>query len=149
MHTNKRGLKMAWIHVDRADVNNVDIFAFVNLKQSVIIKGRVTISPDLKTSVLVMDSAGGIRGTVELPEWAFFSTEDALAKAFYEEVDALPGADYKNKVWNMKHSNYKPEQLSKLIERVTSIAFDKPEAVILKYVPDLSIDDSMFEQFEF
>ncbi|AZU98414.1 hypothetical protein ENKO_462 [Klebsiella phage fENko-Kae01] len=140
---------MSWKHVDRAELNQFDIFAFVNLKQNVVMKGRVFTGSDLVTKVLVMDSEGEIQGVLDLPDWAYYSTEDAMLKAFYEEVGALPGGDFKNKVWNMTHNNYRMEQLSAMIQRLTDIAFETPEAIILKYVPDLTITDSMLEQFKF
>lgn len=140
---------MAWIHVDRADVNNVDIFAFVNLEQDVVIKGRVVVGSDLTTQVLVMCDQGEIQGMVALPQWAYYSTQEALLKAFYEEVSKMPGGDFKNKVWNMKHKNFTPEQYESMIERLSGIAFETPKAIILKYVPDLSISDSLFEEFKF
>lgn len=140
---------MAWVHVNMADVNNVDIFAFVNLKENVLMKGRVVVGSDLTTQVLVMCDEGQIQGMVQLPKWAWYSKEDALLKTFYEEVSNLPGGDFENKVWNMQNNNYNPAQLEKMIAALAGIAFETPEAVILKYVPDLTITDDMFEQFQF
>lgn len=140
---------MAWVHVSRADVNSVDIFAFVNLKENVLMKGRVVVGSDLVTKVLVMCDKGEIQGLVPLPDWAYYSKEDSMLKAFYEEVGSLPGGDFKNKVWNVKNNNYTPEQLEKLYTAISSIAFEAPEAVILKYIPDLTITDEMFENFRF
>lgn len=140
---------MGWTHVDRADVNNVDIFSFINLKSNVVITGRVNVGSDLKTQVLVMDNTGVIQGVIPLPDWAFYSTEDALLKAFYEEVDAMPGGDYQNKIWSMMNGKYSPELYCKMVARLSTIAFETPEAVILKYVPDLTITDDMLEQFQF
>jgi|AGFT01.1.fsa_nt_gi hypothetical protein len=140
---------MAWVHVDRADVNNVDIFAFINLEQNVVMKGRVVVGSDLTTKVLVMCDSGEIQGMVPLPQWAYYSTQEALLKAFYEEVGKMPGADFQNKIWNMKHKNFTPEQYEKLLERLSDIAFETPKAIILKYVPDLSLSDEMLENFKF
>lgn len=140
---------MAWIHVNMADVNNVDIFAFVNLKENVLMKGRVVVGSDLTTQVLVMCDQGEIQGMVPLPQWAYYSKEEAMLKAFYEGVDKLPGADFKNKIWNVTNSNYDPKHYESMIGKLADIAFEQPEAVILKYVPDLSINDEMFEQFKF
>ena len=103
---------MAWIHVDRLEVNNIDIFAFVNLKESVTIKGRVVVGSDLTEKVLVMCEKGECQGIIPVPSWNFFSK----LEAFLKTVD---------------------------------IDVDTPEAVILKYIPDLTIPDSLFEQFEF
>lgn len=140
---------MSWIHVNRADINNVDIFAFVNLKEKVHMKGRVVVGSDLSTQVLVMCDKGEIQGTVPIPQWVYYSKEDTLLKTFYDEVSKLPGGDYQNKVWNMQHNNYNPEQLEAIMTALTDIAFEAPEAVILKYVPDLTITDEMFENFRF
>lgn len=140
---------MAWVHVNMADVNNVDIFAFVNLKESVLMKGRVVVGSDLTTQVLVMCDQGQIQGMVPLPQWAWYSKEDAILKAFYEGVDKLPGADFQNKIWNVTHGNYDPVHYEKMISKMADVAFETPEAVILKYVPDLTITDDMFEQFKF
>lgn len=139
---------MAWKHVSRADVNTVDIFAFINLKKSVQYVGRMIIGSDLKKLIAVMSSDGVVQDIVELPNWAFNSTEDDMMTAFYEEVDSMPGADFKNKIWNMQHSTYTPEQMTNMVKRLTAIALTTPEAIVLKYIPDLSIDDSMLEQFK-
>lgn len=140
---------MAWVHVNMADVNSVDIFAFVNLKENVLMKGRVVVGSDLTTQVLVMCDQGEIQGMVPLPQWAYYSKEEAMLKAFYEGVDNLPGADFQNKVWNVTNGNYDPKHYEPMIDKLSNIAFETPEAVILKYVPDLSICDEMFEQFKF
>lgn len=140
---------MAWIHVDRTNVNNVDIFAFVNLKENIIIKGRVVVGSDLKTKVLVMCSDGKIQGMVDLPQWAYYSLEDKVLRALYEEVGKLTGGDLKNKVWDVNHKNYTPRDYENLLNKLTEIVFETPEAVILKYQPDLTITDDIFEEFQF
>lgn len=140
---------MAWVHVNMAEVNNVDIFAFVNLKENFLMKGRVVVGSDLTTQVLVMCDQGQIQGMFPLPQWAYYSKEDALLKTFYEEVGKLPGGDFKNKVWNVTHQNYSPEDFENMVNKLADVAFETPEAVILKYVPDLTITDDMFEQFVF
>ena len=102
---------MAWIHVDRSEVNNIDIFAFVNLKEGVTIKGRVVVGSDLNEQVLVMCEKGEFQGIIQVPSWNFFSKMEVVLKTVGIDVGT-------------------------------------PEAVILKYIPDLTIPDEIFEQFE-
>lgn len=140
---------MAWKHSDMMDINPWDIFAFVNLQTKEKVVGRVITNSDTTLSVVVMDDNGAILDIVKLPEWAFYRTQDHLIKAMYEEIGALPGGDYKNKVWNVKNGKYKPEQYSSMFERLSKIALETPKSIILKYVPDLQLDESMLEQFKF
>lgn len=131
---------MSWIHVNGADVNNVDIFAFVNLKENLVLKGRVVVGSDLKTKVLVMCDKGEIQGMFPLPQWAYYSKENAMLKTLYEEIHNMSSGDF-----NM--NTLTPKDYENMASKLVDVIVETPEAVILKYVPDLTITDELLDQF--
>lgn len=139
---------MSWKQVNFSDVNTFDIFSFVNLKQNLIITGRVVTAFDSMVKIAVMSTDGVVRGMVDMPSWAKESTGDTVLKALYEAVDALPGSDITNKMWNVQQGNCSTAQLQDVIAVVSEKAFSKPECVILKFIPNLEITDAMLEKFE-
>lgn len=140
---------MSWINVSRDDLNEMDIFAFVNLKEDILVKGRLFTAADLTKCILAMNDTGAVTEAVPLPEWALYSLEEDILHSIFEEIAKLPGADLQNKSFNIKNGNYTPEQVSSVAYAVLNSVVETPTVVILKYVPDLVLSKEDMKEFIF
>ena len=130
---------MGWINVNSIELNEQDIFAFVNLVENIAIKGRLFSSSDGKKWISLMNDNGEIYDVMQLPHWAYKNTSDDVMAAVMREFEKLPGGDIKNIVFNAERMNYTPEQLQQLAIAAYQAAIKKPECVILKYTPNLKL----------
>lgn len=139
---------MAWIHSNHSELNNFDIFAFVNMKEKIFIKGRLCTLSDGSRAICNMNNKGEVRDIVALPEWATVQPEEALMRLLFEEIGKLPGTDVKNKLFNINNSKYSPDQLSGLADTVLKEVVSNQCNVILKYVPELELTEEMLVEFD-
>lgn len=140
---------MSWIHVKSTELNQHDYFAFVNLKDSLVVKGRLFTSSAGIKSICAMNDEGEVYDLIELPKWCTEEPEDSIIRTIFEEIARLPGGDVYNKVHNINNGNYSAEQLFNLADAVVKKAIEKPALVILKYVPDLSLTMEDMNNFIF
>lgn len=140
---------MSWIHVNHSALNEIDIFAFVNLKDDTVLRGRLFTTHEGVKGIALMDTNGAVYASQELPAWTYSSTEENVFAEVMKGLEALPGGDIQNIVFNIERGNYSPEHLSALAMRALKSAIVTPKCVILKYVPDLSLSAQDMESFIF
>ncbi|EPE1232789.1 hypothetical protein ACSGOQ_006066, partial [Escherichia coli] len=81
---------MGWINVNSIELNEQDIFAFVNLVENIAIKGRLFSSSDGKKWISLMNDNGEIYDVIQLPHWAYKNTSDDVMAAVMREFEKLP-----------------------------------------------------------
>ncbi|MFS8319946.1 hypothetical protein ACMG5I_03350 [Escherichia coli] len=140
---------MCWVNVNSIELNEKDIFAFVNLTNNTVLKGRLFSASDGYKWISLMDDCGVIYNAMQLPQWVYSNTSDDVLAAVMREFEKLPGGDMKNKVFNAERHNYTAQQLESLAIAAYQAAIKKPECVILKYVPDLKLTLEDMDAFIF
>jgi hypothetical protein len=140
---------MGWVNVNSIELNEQDIFAFVNLVENIAIKGRLFTSAHGEKWISVMNDNGVIHDVTKLPVWAYKNTSDDVMAAVMREFENLPGGDMSNIVFNAERMNYTPEQLQSLAIAAYQAAIKKPQCVILKYTPDLKLTLEDMDSFIF
>lgn len=143
------GIVMSWVNVNSIELNEQDIFAFVNLTNNTVLKGRLFSASDGYKWISLMDDSGVIYNVMQLPQWVYSNTADDVLTAVMREFEKLPGGDIKNKVFNAERKNYTAQQLESLAIAAYQAAIKKPECVILKYVPDLKLTLEDMDAFIF
>jgi hypothetical protein len=136
-----------WTNVGSTELNEHDIFAFVNMQSDTVLKGRLVTLSDLSRGLIQMDSTGACVDVINLPEWCTVQPEEIITRMLFESLGKLPGSDMKNKVHNLQNGNYTDEQLGEVMQDVVKVALVKPTCVILKYIPDLSLSKEDMKNF--
>ncbi|USL83879.1 hypothetical protein A4_212 [Escherichia phage A4] len=138
-----------WVNVNSTELNEIDIFAFVNLETDTFVRGRLFMSSACVRSIAVMDELGQVIECLPLPAWAYSSTEEDVMQKIFEGINKLPGADVKNKIFNIENKNYSADVLRPLVDSVLQAALAKPKCIILKYIPELSLTKEDMKGFIF
>lgn len=138
---------MGWVNVSSMDLNEHDIFAFVNIEEDTVLKGRLFTGSDGNKWISLMENNGSIYDCRILPSWTYSSTAEDVLSAVMKEFERLPGSDMQNRVFNTERRNFTAEQMHKLAIAACDAAIKNPTCVILMYVPDLSLTMNDMESF--
>lgn len=138
---------MSWVNVSYAELNNFDIFAFVNMKDRIRHTGRIFNKCDGQKGLMRLHDNGEFDKLMDIPDWAKSTIEEDVMRVLYEAMADLPGSDLYNKTFNIEHENYTPEQLYDAALSVLKAAIEPPTCIILKYIPNLSLTEDMLSQF--